>query len=275
MTTYKIKIEFTREVLGTNPLDPHVLDTHIHQKQRELIMNMSKVNKEVNKYIDAVLPSKEKTDAELEAIVAKLESILGYTLDEETREMVLQGELGKLKETFVELNMKGTTVFFWNTKERRPMIGDHQVYGFLKEAAEAYARTLKKKARGVCPDSISYSHSCINQHVACRQKFITFSNDVMRYENGDANYLHRSLRAKTAQGPRVCLAKSERVPPGSTIEFDLDVMDGSPITLDVLKIWLDVGMFIGFGQWRSGGYGRFGYTIREVGGSKRPSKKGS
>ena len=257
MTRYNIKIELLREMLGTNALDPHVLDTHIHKKQRDLIMGISKVNKEIAKYTDAIAPSEEKTQAELEALLHKLEEMVGYEFSEDQKELLLAGKLKELKECFKEFDVKGTTVFFWNNELGRPMIGDHMIYGFMKAASTAICRTKPKK-NGTILQSDAYTCSIINTHVRCSEPFIVMDRDIMRHEDGSANFIQRSLRGMTAQGPRVSLAKSERVPAGTKAEFTLNVMRGSPLTEAHLKEIFEYGEFFqGLGQWRNSGRGLF------------------
>lgn len=72
--------------------------------------------------------------------------------------------------------------------------------------------------------------------------------------------LERPLRAQTAMGPRVSLAKSDYVDEGTTFEFDIAILSG-PVTIDVVRVILDYGELKGFGQFRNGGFGRFSYNI--------------
>lgn len=134
------------------------------------------------------------------------------------------------------------------------------IYGFLKAAAEAIGRTLPKKNATVL-HSISYTQSLINQHVRCEQKFITFDKDIRKNEDGSTSYLQRSLRAMTAQGPRISLAKSEVIDEGAKLTFTLKVLMGSPITEETLKTLFEYGEFVGLGQWRSSGHGMFTYKL--------------
>jgi hypothetical protein len=67
----------------------------------------------------------------------------------------------------------------------------------------------------------------------------------------------RPLRASGPQGERVALAHSETVPPGSSIDFEIELLDESK--WPVVKEWLDYGKLRGIGQWRNSGKGRFTY----------------
>lgn len=253
---YEVQLTLTRDMLGTNPCDPNVLDKHIVQKQRSLILEKSKVNKAINKYLDAIDISEEKSDEEINKLLDKLENATGVQLTDQERKDAMAGDLSKLKETFKEMDTTGTTVFFWDKDKDLPCIGDHMIYGFLKAAAEAIGRTLPKK-NATMLNSISYTQNIINQHVKCEEQFITFDRDIKRDEEGRAVYNQRSLRAMTAQGPRISLAKSEVIPAGSKIKFTLKVLKNSPMTRDTLISLLEYGQLSGLGQWRNAGYGQF------------------
>lgn len=253
---YEVKLTLIRDMLATNPCDPNILDQHIINRQRELILDQSKVNREINKYLDQMEISKDKSEAEVNRLLDNLEKITGYTFTKEDRELAVAGELGKLKETFKELKMTGTTIFFWDKKADKPCVGDHMVYGFLKAAAEAIGRTKEKKA-GKVMHSTSYTQSLINQHVRCEEQFIPFDRDVQRGEDGKPQYLQRSLRAMTAMGPRITLAKSEVMPAGAVLKFTLKVLGNSDVTQKVLEELFSYGEMSGLGQWRNAGHGMF------------------
>ena len=76
---------------------------------------------------------------------------------------------------------------------------------------------------------------------------------------GDEGILVRPLRAQTAQGPRVALARSIALPAGSHMTFELDVQ--GVVSKALLTDWLDHGRNHGFGQWRTGGFGAFTYEL--------------
>jgi hypothetical protein len=243
------------------------METHILERQRKLILEKSKINTEVNKYLEQLQISKERGDQELGALLDKLENLIGVQFTEEEREQAIKGELEILKEKFQEHELKGTTVFFWNKEKNLPMIGDHMVYGFMKAAAEAITRTRARK-NGVIFGSTSYTQSIINQHVRCQERFITFDRDILRNPDGSPQYLQRSLRAQTPQGPRVSLARSEVVPEGAKIRFTLKVLGGSPLQECHIREMFDYGEFTGYGQWRNAGHGAFVYEMMSHGAGK-------
>jgi hypothetical protein len=250
-------------MLGTNPLDANVMDTHIINKQRELISKNSSVNKEINKYLDALQISAERGEAEVNAVLAALEERLGRKLTEDEKKAAAAGQLEDLKETMDEVELRGVTVFFRDA-EGKPCIGDHMIKGFLKAASEAICRA-KAKANATILQSYSYTASIINQHVRISPQFITFDRDIARREDGTPKYNQRSLRAMTAQGPRVSLAKSEVVEAGAVLKFNIDVFPGSPLKEAHLKEMLAYGAWTGLGQWRNSQWGTFEYILKSDG----------
>jgi hypothetical protein len=75
--------------------------------------------------------------------------------------------------------------------------------------------------------------------------------------------LERPLRAQTAQGERVALARSDTAPAGTTMSFDIMVL-GKDVSKKILDEWLTYGQFRGLGQWRSASWGRFEHSIELV-----------
>lgn len=261
---YKVKITLNREMLGTNPLDPNILDKHVIERQRKLIADKSSTNTTINKYLDQLQITDETKETEIQALMDKLENMLGYSLNESQRKLILKGELEKLKETFSELELKATTVFLWDKSKNLPCIKDHMIYGFLKASGEAWSRTHETREKGKVLHSASYTQSIINQHVRCEELLITASNDVKKDENGKPLYNCRSLRAQTPQGPRITLTKSEALPEGTEFNFTLKVMKGSPLKEETLRKLFDYGQMTGLGQWRNAGNGTFSYTLDKV-----------
>lgn len=257
---YRVELTLLRDQLGTNPLDPHVMDTHILNRQRELILENSKINKEINKYLDAIDISDERKQMEISNLISKLETMYKTTFSDEQKADIIAGKLSNLKETMAEIETSGLTVFFRDQATGRPAIGSHMIYGFLKSAAEAIGRTLPKK-NGTVLHSVSYTQSLINQHVKVQEELLVFDRDLKKDKFGETFYLQRSLRAQTAQGPRISLAKSEVVEKGAKLDFTIKVLANSPITEKVLTTLLEYGEFSGLGQWRNSNYGTFNFKL--------------
>lgn len=262
---YNVKIALMKEMLGTNPNGLDVMDKHIIDRQRKLIAENSSVNKAINKYLDAKTISEERGQIELKSLRIRVEELLGRELSTEEFETLKDGDLKAfkdLKETMGELEEKGITCFFRNPEgqkegERAPIcIGNHMILGFMKAAAESICRTKATK-KGTVLQSAGYTQSIINQHVNIFPEFLNSSKDIKRHEDGSINYLQRSLRAMTAQGKRISLAKSEVLPGDSTFDFTIETLSNSPLKEEHIKEILSYGQLKGLGQWRNAGYGRF------------------
>jgi hypothetical protein len=259
LKNYKIKIKLTREMLGTNPIGLDVMDKHIIDRQRKLISENSKINKAVNKYLQAKQISKERGDLELSALRTTVEEMVGFELSEDQFEILKEGntkKLKSLKETMKELEDKGITCFLRNPETHKVCIGSHMILGFLKAATESISRTLPRK-NGTIMNSCSYTTSIINQHINIYPDLIESSLDIKRDDKWTPIYNQRSLRAMTAQGPRISLAKSEVLPKGSEFDFTLQIMDDSPIKKEHIEKMLSYGSLKGLGQWRNVGHGQF------------------
>jgi hypothetical protein len=121
------------------------------------------------------------------------------------------------------------------------------IRGFLKESAQ-----MHKELRGV-----KQLRSKLDNYVFIEPRRI----ELVLPEGGKIDFIERPLRAMTAQGPRVTLARSEVLPEGTKFECRIVVLK-SPITEEILRDLLDYGRYKGFGQWRGGSYGRFIYELQ-------------
>jgi len=153
-------------------------------------------------------------------------------------------------ESLPEALERGTTVFHRNGDGKTLVIFDYQVKGFLKNAG--------KVLNGNVAGGVKALKSKVNDLV-----FVTPRQIKLHLpEGGEVTYLERPLRAETALGPRVALARSEMIPAGVTFHCGLTVV-GSLLSYDVLTDLLDYGYLMGLGQWRNGGWGRFTYKLVE------------
>lgn len=120
---------------------------------------------------------------------------------------------------------------------------DYQCKGFLKEAGNILKNQIDIKAL----------KSKVQRYVFVEPRRIYISKPL---KEGEAlEVLERPLRAETMQGPRVTLARSDMIPAGTKIKFQVKLLKG-PVTEKALRIIFAYGELCGLGQWRSGGYGR-------------------
>ena len=141
---------------------------------------------------------------------------------------------------------KGTTVFHKHP-EGRYLLFNYQQKGFVKEVARIFnghqgVKNMRNKVA-----NLLWVHP--------RRIYLNLP------EGAEVDYLERPLRAETAQGPRVALARSEMLPAGTWFECYLRVYK-SDLTEELLRDLLSFGRDQGLGQWRSSGiYGTFRYTL--------------
>ena len=135
-----------------------------------------------------------------------------------------------------------------------PILWSYQVRGFLKESCAMLQRAGNKAASPATMGIKAYKKTIDgNIFVSPRQIPIDLKGE-------EIGTLERPLRAQTAQGERVALAKSEVVPAGSEITFSLCDIGGGKY-IKAVKEWLDYGLFHGLGQWRNSDKGSFTYEI--------------
>jgi hypothetical protein len=158
-----------------------------------------------------------------------------------------------------EDTMKST--IFPRTADGIPCLWDYQIRGYFKDTCSALARLGNTDENGKkVPITKSGKLKAFkkiidgNIFVAPRQIPIIF--------NGEIGWCERPLRADTPQGSRVALARSEEIPAGATLTFDILLLEDSHE--DVVKEWLNYGHLRGFGQWRNSGKGRFKHEILDI-----------
>lgn len=139
---------------------------------------------------------------------------------------------------------KQSTVFAM--EDGKPHLWDYQLKGFFKDACSMLNRVAKKnkmKAYKKVIDGLIFPSP--------RKIFLDLS--------GPTTYIERPLRAQTAKGERIALARSESAPAGTKIVFEVNLLD-EKLESHVVQ-WLDYGALRGLGQWRNSGMGRFTYKL--------------
>ena len=160
--------------------------------------------------------------------------------DEEEVAENLEESLEKSSTGFPKENDKP---FFWN----------YQIKGFFKDAWLAiitsgkYTKAEMKKYR-----MTEYMYKRTIDHILFvnpRKIFIELA--------GELSFCERPLRAQTMRGERIALARSEQVPAGSSISFELTSQNDDHY--DIWEECLDYGKLRGLGQWRNSGMGCFSW----------------
>lgn len=158
--------------------------------------------------------------------------------------------------TLPEAIERGMTAFH-RDEDENPLLFDYQVRGFLKAAANVYNGRIK-------PKGMQKPVRALKSKVE-RTVFVFPRKLRLNLPQGEGmDQCDRPLRAETARGPRVSIAMSEMLPQGTWFECQVEVLPGD-IDETVLTTLLDYGYYQGLGQWRSGGYGRFTYTMEREG----------
>lgn len=148
----------------------------------------------------------------------------------------------------------GTTVF--HRQNEIPGIWDYQIKGFFKDACGAMNRFDADARNGL--EKLSAYKTKIDGCIFVMPRFIP----IQLPEGGKIGVCERPLRADTAQGPRVAVCRSETVPAGSKIQFEVTIM--SKELVPYVHEWLKYGALRGLGQWRNSGKGTFTFEEQYV-----------
>jgi hypothetical protein len=182
----------------------------------------------------------------------------------------------------VDEELQKMTTGFWRLTDDvdQIVIYDYMFKGFLKEAGWAMKRAkgsvtkdLKAYIKAITgcvfvePRLIKYTlpeGAQVEKVIRCTRSYpegggetVSEVVDPVTVEvvKDQLQFKERPLRAQTPKGERTCLARSEQVPPGTTFELMLRILDNSmlPVVIELLQY----GELKGLGQWRSGGFGSF------------------
>jgi len=170
------------------------------------------------------------------------------------KEGLMQDEM-KVIDSIDEEIQKGTTIF--PSDDKGAFIWDYQFKGFFKEATESvFVRSdnyTKEHLKKLGLTLYMYKKTLDKQ---------LFINPRKIYLNlsGPITIVERPLRAQTMRGERICLARSEAAPAGTTCEFEIVIFKSC--LKEVVPLCLDYGQYSGMLQWRNSGAGSF--TWEEV-----------
>lgn len=143
-----------------------------------------------------------------------------------------------------DLENSGWTTFMQD--EEGLFILNYMVNGFLRNAGNCLKEQLK----------IKQLKSKLENFVFITPRKIRFSRNGVILKECEGT-LERPLRAMTAQGPRVTLAKSDIIKAGACLDFNVIILGHKEITVDTIKELFDYGELVGLGQFRNGSYGQF------------------
>ena len=155
-----------------------------------------------------------------------------------------------------EVYEKGITVFARDRKpdadpedKGEPFIYDYLIKGFFKNACGALRD---------CDDTVSKGLTSYKKKID--GEIFVFPRKIKLDTHGEEmSICERPLRANTPQGERVAIASSESIPEGTTIDFEVMILNKK--LLKAVIEWLDYGKYNGLGQWHNSGKGRFTYEL--------------
>ena len=161
----------------------------------------------------------------------------------------------------VEEELQKAMTVFSRDDAGNPMLWDYQLKGFFKDACGSLSRVGKvKKEKGKVKDAPEAANASagttaykkiVDGLIFVKPRKITLHLPP----GGKIGICERPLRAQTAQGERIALARSETVPAGTWFEFAVTLLDDRHEEL--LEEWMQYGALRGLGQWRNSGKGSF------------------
>ncbi len=142
--------------------------------------------------------------------------------------------------TVQETEEKSWTGF--HSDEEGLFVYDYFIKGFFKHSGNVQKEHVKIKALRSKLDDFLF--------VAPRRVYLG--------KTEPDGMLERPLMAMTPKGKRVTLARSDSVDAGTEFSFTLTALKHKDIDWpEIIPALLEYGQFMGYGQFRNGGYGRF------------------
>lgn len=131
---------------------------------------------------------------------------------------------------------------------------DYQFVGFLKSAANILKDIVevpvqvngkRKKQTGI-------------PNLRCKlARFVFVDPRVIPLGRAPDGVYERPLQTMGRMGPRTCLASSEILNPPLSFDLKICLLPNPHITWEVVVQLLEYGQYVGLGQFRGAGYGRF------------------
>lgn len=211
----RVKLTFTEEVLGSSNNDPEVFDKFMRKRMVE----------------DMVKGGKSEDEAQ--ALIADEAGDNGYEGDDKR-------------------------TVFPKLEDGTPFIYNYQIKGAFKDAASALRRVPNSETHGYTEtvDGKKIEHKGMAAFKKEIDGTIFINERRIPYQMPEGSVIgncQRPLRASTPQGERVCLASSETVPAGTTIEFTITSLNKA--NWRFIEEWLNYLQLRGIGQWRNSGKG--------------------
>lgn len=228
-TKHQITIEFMTDMLGTVPKNKEIYAEFVASKAPEKVVSDCH-----RAHVDVSYGKGDDANKRL------------YTCMEcqQLCKPIVSEEVKKELDTVTEVEEKGWTGF--HSDDKGLFIYDYMIKGFIKSALEVL------QVSGITKKIPAYKKWC-DQLIFVYPRRLHFGMEK------PSAMLERPLRAMTAQGPRVSLARSDTIVEGTQLSFEVVIINNDKgLKPELLADIFDYGSFVGLGQWRgSGGYGRF------------------
>ncbi len=145
-----------------------------------------------------------------------------------------------------EVSDRGWTGFLRDYKDR-PYLMDFVLRGAFKDSISMLQR---------CPESECKKPNLRSFRKIIDGLFFVFPRKILLRlpEGGVEGTLERPIRCLTAMGERIALAKSDTVPTGTSLKFELRTL-GNGITEEQIVEVLDYFAYRGVSQWRNASWG--------------------
>ena len=144
-----------------------------------------------------------------------------------------------------------SAVTIFHKVDGNPVLYDYMIKGFVKEAC-----SMMRKVTDSATSKLSAYKKNIDGLLFVYPRLIPVEL------SGPISTISRPLRASTPQGERISLTKSETIPAGSSMEFEILIL--GVITENMLIELLNYGQYKGLGCWRNASWGRFTYQIAKA-----------
>lgn len=242
----RVRLTFNRPLLGSANANPDVHAEFIAARAAK------SVAKDGRSELQGIAKAAEENKV-MEDRAKQLES-----LDHQDNGTLDPAEEAQKKMTIFPADENG--IFVW----------DYQIKGYLKESLLSLIEYRHEASNGLSKYAYK-SAVAVGVNVTPRRIYILNPADKPWIEA--PRKLDRPLRADTMQGPRTALVSSQMVPEESSIVFTLSWHEPTPapgqkvkslsfgkLTEETIRACLDLGDWQGFGQWRSGGFGKFTWS---------------
>ena len=138
---------------------------------------------------------------------------------------------------------------FSRNEEGHCVLMDYTVRGFFK-----------KHVTDMCGEEIFFAED--PKKMVQNALFVRPRQILLRDKAGNpctkTDRLTRPIRGTRMEGPRIIVATCEALPPGTTAEFEVQLIGSSALTVETVCKCLDRGLNVGLGAWHdTGSYGCF------------------